>query len=88
MSLMVLDKRIAEELLTERRAWGGDHHDEVWDGVYMMSPLPNNEHQELVVLGTFSQAAAGQMYSPDSLPGKAVSGVTTTRLVFKRFRPA
>ena len=50
MSLMVLDERVAEQLLAERRARGGDHHDEVWDGVYMMSPLPNNEHQELVVL--------------------------------------
>ena len=52
MSLMVLDERVAERLLAERRAWGGDHHDEVWDGVYMMSPLPNNEHQLLVALLT------------------------------------
>ncbi len=27
---------------------GADHHDEVWKGVYVMTPLPNNEHQELV----------------------------------------
>ena len=52
MSLMVLDERVAEQLLAERRASGGDHHDEVWDGVYMMSPLPNNEHQILVALLT------------------------------------
>ena len=24
-----------------------DHHDEVWDGVYVMSPDPDNQHQEL-----------------------------------------
>lgn len=27
---------------------GGDHHDEVWEGTYMMTPLPNNEHQDFV----------------------------------------
>lgn len=27
---------------------GGDRYDEVWDGVYVMSPLANDEHQWLV----------------------------------------
>ena len=27
---------------------GGDRYDEVWDGVYMMSPPANDEHQQLV----------------------------------------
>ena len=27
----------------ERRAWGGDRFDEVWDGVYVMSPIANNQ---------------------------------------------
>jgi len=34
-------------LIRERRAMGGDRYDEVWDGVYVMSPLADNEHQEL-----------------------------------------
>jgi hypothetical protein len=42
MSLMVLDERVAEQLLAERRAWGGDHHDEVWDGV---SVVPKSANQ-------------------------------------------
>ena len=36
-----------------RRAWGSDHHDEVWQGVYFLAPLPNNEHQEFVSRFTF-----------------------------------
>ncbi len=36
------------ELIQDRQARGIDHHDEVWEGVYVMSPAPNNEHQELV----------------------------------------
>ncbi len=48
MPTLVMDPHIEEELLEKRRAWGGDKFDEVWDGVYVMSPLPNNEHQELM----------------------------------------
>jgi Uma2 family endonuclease len=30
-----------------------NNHDEVWDGVYLVSPSPNDEHQEIVMnLGT------------------------------------
>jgi Uma2 family endonuclease len=48
MALLVLDPRIEERLKAERAAWGADHHDEVWDGVYVMSPEPNDEHQGFV----------------------------------------
>jgi Uma2 family endonuclease len=34
-------------LLRDRRESGGDRYDEVWDGVYVMSPLADNEHQQL-----------------------------------------
>jgi Uma2 family endonuclease len=47
MSLMVNDEAVAARLIAERRAQGLDQHDEVWDGIYMMSPLADNEHQEL-----------------------------------------
>jgi Uma2 family endonuclease len=48
MVAMILDSLLEERLRAERAAWGADHHDEVWEGVYMMTPLPNNEHQLLV----------------------------------------
>jgi Uma2 family endonuclease len=35
-------------MLERRRLSGGDRFDEVWDGVYIMAPLANIEHQELV----------------------------------------
>jgi Uma2 family endonuclease len=62
MPTLVMDPRIEEELLEQRRAWGGDKFDEVWDGVYVMAPLANIEHQELMNnLGTaFRNAFANQ----------------------------
>lgn len=48
MSILVNDPIVAEALLARRRASGGDRFDEVWDGVYGMSPMANNEHQGLL----------------------------------------
>jgi len=39
---------VSQRLIAERRAAGANHHDEVWEGTYVMAPSPNNEHQELV----------------------------------------
>lgn len=47
MSVVVNDSKLADELIKQRQAMGGDRYDEVWDGVYMMSPIANNEHQSL-----------------------------------------
>jgi Uma2 family endonuclease len=47
MTARILDPRLVERLKAEREACGGDRYDEVWDGVYIMPPLPNNEHQSL-----------------------------------------
>lgn len=57
MSLMINDRRMADDLIAARRASGADRYDEVWEGVYMMSPMANNEHQALatalvIALGT------------------------------------
>ncbi len=48
MSLMIHDTILANDILARRRAAGADRYDEVWEGVYVMSPLANNEHQGLV----------------------------------------
>ena len=47
MALMVLDPTDEKRLIAEREASGADRYDEVWEGVYMMVPLANNEHQNL-----------------------------------------
>ncbi len=48
MSLLVLDKYVERRLRAQRKAWGVDQHDEVWEGVYVMSPIADNVHQALV----------------------------------------
>src|SRR5262249_49806993 len=47
MAMLIRDHDLAEEL-AQRREWGGDRYDEVWDGVYLMSPIANVEHQLFV----------------------------------------
>jgi hypothetical protein len=48
MSMMINDQAVIEELLAQRRASGSDLRDEVWDGVYITSPMADNEHQGLI----------------------------------------
>ncbi len=48
MSLLINDLELAKRIRADREATDGAKHDEVWDGVYVMSPLPNIEHQLFV----------------------------------------
>jgi Uma2 family endonuclease len=48
MPLQIDDPKLVAKLLKKRRLSGGDRYDEVWDGIYIMSPLANDEHQMLV----------------------------------------
>ena len=48
MTVILTDPWLEERLRKERRATGADRYDEVWEGVYMMAPMPGDEHQELV----------------------------------------
>src|SRR5437899_84927 len=45
MALLVLDPTYERRLKRERAKNGADRYDEVWDGVYVMAPNANNEHQ-------------------------------------------
>ena len=47
MAAIILDRDLEKALIRKRRATGADRYDEVWDGVYVMSPEANNEHQYL-----------------------------------------
>jgi Uma2 family endonuclease len=60
MAILSVDPIELARLIRERRECGGDRYDEVWDGVYVMSPLADNEHQELGVdLSTAIKLATG-----------------------------
>jgi Uma2 family endonuclease len=74
MPTLVLDPHIEEELLEQRRAWGGDKFDEVWDGVYVMAPMANLEHQELTInLGAALRNAFASQPEIRVFPGINVS---------------
>ena len=45
---MVLDPYVEQQVLAARVGSDGNQYDEVWEGVYFMAPLPNDEHQEIV----------------------------------------
>lgn len=48
MSLLIRDRSLSRRMIAKRKALGLDRYDEVWNGVYVMSPMPNNEHQQLI----------------------------------------
>lgn len=48
MTIVVEDKDLERRLRRYRKRVGADRYDEVWDGVYVMAAMPNNEHQDLV----------------------------------------
>jgi hypothetical protein len=45
MTMLVLDPAEERRLKRQRALTGADRFDEVWNGVYVMAPLANNEHQ-------------------------------------------
>ena len=47
MVMVVLGRETQAELIRDRRERGADRHDEVWNGVYIMSPDADNEHQTI-----------------------------------------
>lgn len=58
MAAMVLPRNDLKRIIRERRRMGGDRHDEVWNGVYVLMPLADNEHQHLgfKIAGAIDQA--------------------------------
>jgi Uma2 family endonuclease len=75
MTMLIADPGLEERLREQRAAWGADHHDEVWEGVYFMAPLPNNEHQQLVMAlssvlyATINGAGLGEAFPGVNLAG-------------------
>jgi Uma2 family endonuclease len=50
MLTLVADPALSLRLIEQRRAAGIDLFDEVWEGVYVMTPAPNDEHQQLSMM--------------------------------------
>lgn len=60
MATLVMEPFLEDRLKTERAESGADRYDEVWEGVYVMPPMPNEEHQQLVTrMGAVLQLAVG-----------------------------
>lgn len=68
MATLVLDTLVEDMIIEQRRRCDGDRHDEVWDGIYVMLPLADLEHQRLVGAFTYvlqtvvSEAGMGIVY--------------------------
>lgn len=74
MNALICDPETTEQLIARRREMGSDRYDEVWEGVYVMSPMPNDEHQSLVLELSAVMAATIQWAGlGDARPGVNVS---------------
>lgn len=74
MPLLIHDDEVQEEVIADRRAKGLDRWDEVWEGVYVMPPIPNIEHQFIVGrLQTVLDMAIGLTGSGEVYGGANVS---------------
>ncbi len=72
-SVVILDRGEQRALIRRRQALGLDRRDEVWDGVYVIMPLGDIEHQELTgeLTAVFKEALGRG--GPRVFPGVNVS---------------
>lgn len=49
MAVMITDPEMERVVRADREFRFPNNRDEVWDGVLVMPPLPNNEHQDIVM---------------------------------------
>jgi Uma2 family endonuclease len=47
-STLIRDRDLSRRLIRERHRMGCNQHDEVWDEVYVLAPMPDLKHQDLV----------------------------------------
>ncbi len=74
MAMLITDPLIEGTIKAQRAESGSDQHDEVWDGVYVVSPLANNEHQKLAL----RLAAILQVVVDDDRLGEAYPAVNVS----------
>jgi Uma2 family endonuclease len=74
MDLLITDPGISKKMIRQRRLRGIDQKDEVWEGVYVMAPPPNNEHQGFIgKMGTVFTLAIEWIGLGLVLPGVGVT---------------
>lgn len=61
MPMVLINRDQLKRVIRRRRLMGADRFDEVWNGVYVMSPIANNEHQFVAgkIYTALEQAMAG-----------------------------
>ena len=75
MATLILPPEELNRMIRRRRAAGGDRHDEVWDGVYVMSPLADNVHQAITSDLVVAIKAASTL-TVESKPSRAATSPT------------
>lgn len=73
MTTLILDAVFEAQAIAQRRAQGLDRYDEVWDGVYVMAPLANNEHQRVATKLSAVLERIGEELNAEVLCGCNVS---------------
>ena len=74
MATLITDPELEKQVREKRAKWGGDRYDEVWEGTYMMNPLPNLEHAEIQAgLVVAFRGALGLSHPANVYPGINVS---------------
>ena len=74
MLLLIRDRGECQDLIRQRKAWELDRYDEVWDGLYVIPPNVNNEHQQIVArVAAIMQDVIGWPGLGEVCPGVNVS---------------
>ena len=48
MAIIIQDRDTERRIIARRRRLGHDAHDEVWNGIYVIPPITDDEHQQFV----------------------------------------
>lgn len=82
MNTLVLDTQITRQLIRQRKKLGNDLYDEVWDGVHVMAPMANLQHQDSA--GDFAAIFYEVVRKPGLGRVHAGANVSDRRLNWKR----
>src|ERR1700722_1318670 len=74
MPVVIYDPLYEQHVRAERERRWSNERDEVWEGVLVVPPMPNNEHQILVMSLSYAFASGVNRAGGDGvLPGANVS---------------